>query len=253
MMARRVTLARQDPADIEEIGGYPVNLEPDDDGGFVATLPDIGYGATQGDNLTGLVDQAADFLDEAVLGMMAHGEEVPLPSPARGRVTVSLPALTAAKVEVYRAMRAAGLNKSQLAEKLGWQPSQVTRLFDGRHASRLSQIETALRVLGRRFVVSSESDIDLNGVFLPHTADERAAPASEVARMVEEVLQANAPRPLSPAEIRTAIRRDKGVAMAFTSIRRALGQLGQRRVAEDTWRYTDVAPQRRGRARSHNS
>jgi hypothetical protein len=62
------------------------------------------------------------------------------------------------------------------------------------------------------------------------------------ARMVEEVLQAAAPRALRPAEIRTTIQRDKGVAIAFTSIRHALGQLEQRRVAEQiadskTWRY----------------
>jgi hypothetical protein len=62
------------------------------------------------------------------------------------------------------------------------------------------------------------------------------------ARLVEEVLQAAAPRALRPAEIRTAIQRDKGVAIAFTSIRHALGQLEQRRVAEEiadskTWRY----------------
>ncbi len=54
-------------------------------------------------------------------------------------------------------MRAAGLNKKQLAERLGWQPSQVTRLFDGRHASRLDQIDAALKALGRRLVVSSEA------------------------------------------------------------------------------------------------
>ena len=62
------------------------------------------------------------------------------------------------------------------------------------------------------------------------------------ARMVEEVLQAAAPRALRPAEIRSTIQRDKGVAIAFTSIRHALGQLEQRRVAEQiadskTWRY----------------
>ena len=62
------------------------------------------------------------------------------------------------------------------------------------------------------------------------------------ARLVEEVLQAAAPRALRPAEIRTTIQRDKGVAIAFTSIRHALGQLEQRRVAEEiadskTWRY----------------
>jgi len=123
----------------------------------VVTLPDIGYGATQGDDLAEALAQAADLLEAAVLGAMAHDEDVPLPSPAKGRPTVALPALTAAKLEAYRAMRAAGLNKKQLAERLGWQPSQVPRLFDGRHASRLDQIEAALRVFGRRLVITSEA------------------------------------------------------------------------------------------------
>jgi len=136
---------------------YPVRLEREEDGGYVVTLPDIGYGASQGDTLDEALAQAEDLLEEAVLGMMAHGEEVPVPSRAKGRPTVALPALTAAKLEAYRAMRAAGLNKKQLAERLGWQPSQVTRLFDGRHASRLDQIEAALKVLGRRLVVTSEA------------------------------------------------------------------------------------------------
>src|SRR5438874_10462295 len=139
-----------------DICAYPVRLEPDPDGGYVF-LPDIGYGATQGDDLAEALAQAEDLLEEAILGMLAHGEDVPLPSPARGRPTVALPALTAAKLEAYRAMRAAGLNKKQLAERLGWQPSQVTRLFDGRHASRLDQIEAALKALGRRLIVSSET------------------------------------------------------------------------------------------------
>jgi hypothetical protein len=67
------------------------------------------------------------------------------------------------------------------------------------------------------------------------------------ARFVEEVLQSNAPRALRPAEIRSSIQRDKGVAMAFTSIRHALGQLEARHTAEQvadskTWRYTGAAP-----------
>ncbi|HKS89342.1 MAG TPA: hypothetical protein VJR70_07885, partial [Stellaceae bacterium] len=66
------------------------------------------------------------------------------------------------------------------------------------------------------------------------------------ARLVEEVLQSAAPRALRPAEIRSAIQRDKGVAIAFTSIRHALGQLEERHVAEQvadskTWRYTGAA------------
>jgi hypothetical protein len=63
------------------------------------------------------------------------------------------------------------------------------------------------------------------------------------ARLVAEVLQSNAPRALRPAEIRGALQRDKGVAMAFTSIRHALGQLEGSHTAEQvgdskTWRHT---------------
>jgi hypothetical protein len=59
---------------------------------------------------------------------------------------------------------------------------------------------------------------------------------------VQEVLQAASPRALRPAEIRSAVQRDKGVSMAFTSIRHALGQLAARNevAASDdgkTWRY----------------
>jgi antitoxin HicB len=136
---------------------YVALLEVEPEGGYTVTFPEIGIAATYGASREEALRQAEDMLEEAVLGMMAHGEEVPSPSPAKGRPIVALPALSAAKLEAYRAMRAAGLNEKQLAERLGWQPSQVTRLFDGRHASRLDQIEAALKVLGRRLVVSSEA------------------------------------------------------------------------------------------------
>jgi antitoxin HicB len=136
---------------------WPVDLIPAEEGGYIVNFRDSPNGWSQAEDRAEALIQAEDLLEEMVLGMMAHGEDVPLPSPADGRPTVALPALTAAKLEAYRAMRAAGLNKKQLAERLGWQPSQVTRLFDGRHASRLDQIEAALRVLGRRLVISSEA------------------------------------------------------------------------------------------------
>jgi len=137
---------------------WPVDLITAEEGGYIVNFPDMPNGWSQGEARAEALAQAEDLLEEIVLGRMAYGEEVPLPSAADGRPTVTLPPLTAAKLEAYRAMCAAGLNKKQLAERLGWQPSQVTRLFDGRHASRLDQIEAALRALGRRLVVSSEAN-----------------------------------------------------------------------------------------------
>ena len=66
------------------------------------------------------------------------------------------------------------------------------------------------------------------------------------ARLIAEVLQAMPSGTARPAEIRTALQRDKGVAMAFTSIRHALGQLAARNqvAASDdgkSWRYLGTA------------
>ncbi len=63
------------------------------------------------------------------------------------------------------------------------------------------------------------------------------------AKLVEEVLQANAPRALRPAEIRTALQQDKGVTIPFTSVRHALLQLQARASVEPnddgkSWRYS---------------
>jgi antitoxin HicB len=137
---------------VKQISGpaaWPIDLIPAEEGGFIVNFPDLPNGWSRGETRDEALAQAEDLLDEMILGKMAHNEDVPGPSPRKGRPVVALPALTAAKFEAYRAMvRAAGLNKRQLAERLGWQPSQVTRLFDGRHASRLDQVEAASTLSG---------------------------------------------------------------------------------------------------------
>jgi antitoxin HicB len=55
-----------------------------------------------------------------------------------------------AKVELYRAVRAGGLERAALAERLGVALPQVDRLLDLRHASRLDQIERAIGATGKR-------------------------------------------------------------------------------------------------------
>jgi antitoxin HicB len=139
-----------------DMSAWPVDLTAEPEGGFTVAFPRL-PGVTFGDTREKALVQAEDLLEEIILGLMAHSEDVPLPPPARGRSLVILPALTAAKLEAYRAMRDAGLSKSALAAKLGWQPSQVTQLFDGRHASRLDQVEAALAALGRRLIIASEA------------------------------------------------------------------------------------------------
>jgi hypothetical protein len=65
------------------------------------------------------------------------------------------------------------------------------------------------------------------------------------ARFVEEVLRALAPQAVRQGDIRAALQRDKGVSLAYTSIRHALGQLEARKAVEQDgnggWRVASEA------------
>ena len=136
---------------------YPAHLEAEGDGGYVVTFPDFGVGATQGDSFEEALAQAADLLETMVANYMAEGWDLPEPSPARGRPLVRLAPLVAAKAEVFRAMRQAGIDKAELGQRLGIAAKDVDRLFNIHHKTRLKQIEAALAVLGRRLLVSVEA------------------------------------------------------------------------------------------------
>ena len=78
-------------------------------------------------------------------------------------------------------------------------------------------------------------------------------PRGTNAKLVEAVLQSIAPRGARPSEIRNTLQREKEIALSFTSIRHALDQLAERRVAEQiadtgTWRHVILggAPGRSG-------
>jgi antitoxin HicB len=117
------------------------------------TFPDFGVGVTQGETREEALTQAADLLETMVANYMAEGWDLPDPSPP----LVGLAPLVAAKAELYRAMRKAGIGKAELARRIGVSPQQTERLFDIHHASRLDQLEAAMRAFGRRLVVSSDA------------------------------------------------------------------------------------------------
>lgn len=136
---------------------WPVTLDPAEEGGFNVNFPDFPEGFTQGDTREEALAQAADLLETMVANYMAEGWDLPAPSAPGGRTLVRLAPLVGAKAEIYRAMRAAGISKAELARRIGIPPQQAQRLFDIRHASRLDQIDAALAALGRRLVVTTEA------------------------------------------------------------------------------------------------
>jgi antitoxin HicB len=131
---------------------YPYTIEPDDET-VLLQFPDIAIAHTVGGTEEEAIAHAADALASAISAIMDNKGEVPRPSPARGRPTISLAPVDAAKVELYRTMRAQGVTKAQLARLLGWHPPQVDRLLDLRHASKFDQLERAFSVLGKEIEI----------------------------------------------------------------------------------------------------
>jgi antitoxin HicB len=134
---------------------YPVTLTPDEaDGGFVVTFPDVPEAITQGNDTADALFQASDALDEAMAGRIRRGDAIPEPSvPEPGQAVVPVPALTAAKAALYLALQEAGINKSELATRLGCDEKEVRRLLDPKHSSKLSGIQKALAALGKGIAV----------------------------------------------------------------------------------------------------
>lgn len=135
-------------------------FEPDPKaGGFVVTFPDFGYGVTQAETGEEAMEMAQDLL------MLTIGDYIresrPLPAPKRHRGTrfrpVRLPALQAAKVDLYAAFLESGLKKAEFARRIGIPKTHIDRLFSLRHHSRLDQLEAAFGALGKRLHVEARS------------------------------------------------------------------------------------------------
>ena len=69
---------------------YPATVERDEDGRFVVTFPDFGWGATDGATLEEARAEAGDLLRELIAATMREGADLPAPSCAGKRVTVTV-------------------------------------------------------------------------------------------------------------------------------------------------------------------
>lgn len=135
---------------------YPIEIEPlapKDGGGLLVRFPDW-RAVTDGDDLAEAVANAVDCLEEMIANRINRREDIPRPSPARGRRTVGPGGQIAAKAALWLALREQGVSLNELARRLGHDSTlQVRRLVDPRHASRMALIDAALAALGKRLVV----------------------------------------------------------------------------------------------------
>lgn len=128
---------------------YPARLQRES-GGYAVSFPDLPEALTCGDNLADALTQASDCLGEALAARMHDREDIPAPSTARRRTRlIAVPLDLAPKLAVYMAMRAAGINNSELARRMGVRETIVRRILDPKNATRLETIELALARLGK--------------------------------------------------------------------------------------------------------
>jgi antitoxin HicB len=119
---------------------YPAELEPEPDGSAVNLWsPDVPGARTWGDNEAEAISLAEVCLVTALYGCIRFLEAIPVPSPARGRPTITVPPLVAMKLALYSAMREQGISNAELARRLG----VVASLLHLKRRSHLRQIERA--------------------------------------------------------------------------------------------------------------
>jgi antitoxin HicB len=119
---------------------YPVTLARDDNGTILISFPDLPEAHTFGEDESDALRRAKDTRDGHRC-LHQDRRDIPSPSALVARHRVSMPALVEAKVRLYETMRAAKVNKSELARRLDWHLPQVDRLLEMTHASKLEQLD----------------------------------------------------------------------------------------------------------------
>ena len=134
---------------------YPVEIEQDEDGRYVVTFLDFGWGATDGATRDEALGEARDLLRELIAATMREGKDLPEPSRATRRQFVVVPPVPIAlKAALYEAFRDTGLSQRRLARDLGVAESEVRRMLNPDHATRTGTIDRALRQLGKRVTLT---------------------------------------------------------------------------------------------------
>ncbi len=138
---------------------YPCVLTPEeDDGGFNVTFPNVPEALTCGDDRAEALEMAEDALVVALCAYVDNSEALPVPSEAEGgQVMVAVPPIVAAKLALYTAMRKQGITAGELADRLGLSSDAVRKVMDPDYGSHLTQVEKALRAVGRSLVVEDRA------------------------------------------------------------------------------------------------
>ena len=128
---------------------FPVEIVPDDNGTSLVTCPLLPEVTTFTEDGSDWQENARDAIEEALASRMARWANIPLPAADAGALTVRPCLQTEMKLVLFWACKQAGTSRADLVRALGWHREQVDRLFRLDHASRIDQIEAAMKAVGR--------------------------------------------------------------------------------------------------------
>ena len=138
---------------------YRARFEPGDYRAVVVSFPDVPEAITDGRDEAEAYTQAEEALGLALLTYPARG--LPLPKPrARGAglVSITVEPSVAAKLALLEAIREKGLSQRAFARLIGKDEKEARRILDPKHATKLTTLTAALRMLGQRLVIAVETD-----------------------------------------------------------------------------------------------
>ena len=132
---------------------YSVKPSEDTNSTILVDVPAIPEAHTFGDDREEALSRAVDAIETALIGYIDNRRAIP-PGQLSGRgASVTLPALTEAKLALYSAMRQVGVGKAELARRLGCHLPQIDRLLKLHPASRFDQMDAAFRAVRKRLSV----------------------------------------------------------------------------------------------------
>lgn len=139
---------------------YPVMLEEDEDGRYLATARDIPEAVADGESPAEALREMSEALGAALAGYSNEGRGLPVPSEVRaGEYQVPVAPLVAAKLALRAAMQSQGMSNVALAEQLGVSETVARRLVNPDHDSRLDRVVAALEVLGHSLIIEDAKHV----------------------------------------------------------------------------------------------
>ena len=122
---------------------YSIDRHKEREGGYSVTFPDFDEAFRDGDRLAEAVAETAVCLEEALVGRTVWRRTFRRRARPGGRPAAVPGAVLAAKAALYEALREERLSSSAFAANMGIQESEVRRMLDPRHATKIGRLEEA--------------------------------------------------------------------------------------------------------------